>query len=90
MFSVPTEAPAAGRARWLADLAEALDEAHRILFELRLPEERAAEGLDLYARIEAARLEVQSLRLSRSIASRTEPGPEWSNFILWSPERARS
>lgn len=90
MFSVPTEVPAAGRARWLADVAEALDEAHRILFELKLPEERAAEALDLYVRIEGARIEVQSLRLSRSNGSRTEPRPEWTNLIPWAAESARS
>jgi hypothetical protein len=90
MFSVPTEVPAVGKARWLAELAQALDEAHRLLFELRLPDEAAAEALDLYVRIEAARLEVQSMRLSRSIAPRIEPGPEWTNFIPWPAERARS
>ena len=90
MFSVPTEMPAAGRARWLAELADALDEAHRLLFELDLGDAGAGDALDLYVRIEAARLEVQSLRLSRSIARRTEPGPEWTNLVPWPGARASS
>lgn len=90
MFSVPTEAPAAGKARWLADLAAALDEAQRLLLELGLHDDDAAEARDVCVRIEAARREVQSLRLSRSIAARIEPDPEWSNFIPWAVERARS
>jgi hypothetical protein len=91
MFSVlPTEMPPAGRARWLAELADALDEALRLLLELDLNGGAAAEARDLYVRIEAARLEVQSLRLSRSIAPRTEPDPEWSNLIPWPAERART
>jgi hypothetical protein len=90
MFSVPTEMPAAGRARWLAELAEALDEAHRLLFELDLHDHGAAEALDLHVRIEAARLEVQSLRLSRSVAPRIEPDPEWSNLIPWPAQRAKN
>jgi hypothetical protein len=90
MFSVPTEVPAAGKARWLAELADVLDEARRLLFELGIPDEAAAETLDLYVRIEAARLEVQSLRLSRSVAPRVEPGPEWSNFVPWPAAQAGS
>lgn len=88
MFSVPTELPAADRARWLAEVADALEQAHRLLFELDLKEDSAAEALDLHLRIEAARLEVQSLRLSRSITPRTRPDPDWTNFPAWPVERA--
>jgi len=88
MFSVPTEVPAADRARWLADVADALDQAHRLLFELDLESDVTADALDLYVRIEAARLEVQSLRLSRSITPRTGPDPNWTNLSAWPVERA--
>lgn len=88
MFSVPTEVPAADRARWLAEVADALEHAHRLLFELDLKEDCAAQALDLYVRIEAARLEVQSLRLSRSITPRTPPDPNWTSLPAWPVERA--
>jgi hypothetical protein len=88
MFSVPTEMPAADRARWLAELADALDQAQRILFELELPGSSAADALELCTRIEAARFEVQSLRLSRSTAARRKAGPDWTNLLPWPSDRA--
>lgn len=78
--SVPTELPAAERARWLAELSEALDRAHQALVQLRLPIESRAEAIDLFHRIEAAKLEVQSLRLSRSLNPRNEPDPSRTDF----------
>jgi hypothetical protein len=88
MFSVPTEVPAADRARWLAEVADALERAHQLLFELDLENDAAADALDLYIRIEAARLEVQALRLSRSVTPRTRPDPDWTNLPAWPAERA--
>lgn len=84
MSSVPTEAPAAIRARWLAELSEALDDAQRLLFEL-VPADSGTEAIDLCARIEAARFEVQSLRLSRPGILRDGVDPKWSGFIPWHP-----
>jgi hypothetical protein len=82
MCSVPTEAPAAIRARWLAELSEALDSAQRLLARLNLADADSA-ALELYARIEAARFEVQSLRLSRQGIQRDEDDPKWTGFIGW-------
>lgn len=82
MFSVPTEAPAAVRARWLADLSDALERAQRLLTELDSAD-AGTELLDLRARIDAARLEIQSLRLIRSGIPREEVDPNWSGFIAW-------
>lgn len=76
MCSVPIEVPAAARARWLAELSQALEEALRLFGRLDggcLPR---AELFELYMRLEAARLEVQSLRLSRSLQMRGRNGPE--------------
>ena len=80
MCSVPTQVPAAARARWLAEISEALDEAHQALVKLQVPSDRRAEALELFARIEAAKLEVQSLRLSRSLNPRNEDGPKGTNL----------
>jgi len=77
MCSVPTEVPSAERARWLAELAQALDDAQRLLHQLDLRMVPRAEAFELYMRIEAARLEVQSLRLSRSLRQRAELPPQW-------------
>jgi len=77
MCSVPTEVPSAERARWLAELAQALDDAQRLFQMLDLRTVPRAEAFELYMRIEAARLEVQSLRLSRSLRQRAELPPQW-------------
>ena len=70
MCSVPIERPAAENARWLAEISEALDAARDTLvgLEARLVDRQLAS--ELYQRIEAARFEVRSLRLSRSITGR--------------------
>jgi hypothetical protein len=87
MFSVPAEEPAAERARWLADLSDALNAAHELLFDLDVGAQQRLEARELYWRIEAARLEVQSLRLSRSLMPRDEKDPEWSESIPWQRDR---
>ena len=76
MCSVPIEVPPADRARWLAELAQALDDAQRLFRELDVRTIPRADAFELYMRIEAARLEVQSLRLSRSLRERAEMSPQ--------------
>ena len=80
MCSVPTEVPATERARWLAELSEALDNAHQILMQLVLPTDRRADAIDLFLRIQAAKLEVQSLRLSRSLNPRNQNDPKGASL----------
>lgn len=80
LCSVPTQVPAAERAKWLADLAEALNEAHGLVMSIDLSGDERAEILELYVRIEAARLEVQSLRLRPSFQPRRDFGPEWTGL----------
>ena len=76
MCSVPIEVPPADRARWLAELAQALDDAQRLFGKLDVRTIPRADAFELYMRIEAARLEVQSLRLSRSLRERAEMSPQ--------------
>jgi hypothetical protein len=90
MCSVPTKVPAADRARWLSELADALDQAHRVLFELDLDEDSVPCARDLHVRVEAARLQVQMLMLSRSIARSKETGPDWTNLLPWRAKRTGS
>jgi hypothetical protein len=81
--SVPTEVPAAERARWLAQLSDVLNQAHRLLSQLELWGEQQFVARELYLRIEAARLEVQSLQLSRSLQPRRQPAREWTGLQPW-------
>jgi hypothetical protein len=61
----------------LAELANALEEAQQLAWHLSMGSERAAEALDLYGQLEAARVEVQSLRLRRANGIRSDSGPDW-------------
>jgi len=83
MYSVPTEVSAIERARWLAELSEALDAARRLLSKFDIRDRDREEALDLYTRIEAARFQVQSLRLSRSLHPRPESTPDRIDLGLW-------
>ena len=84
MYSVPTETPgAAERAQWLAELSNALNEAHQLLTGLSIRSEQRRDAIELHLRIEAARLEVQSLQLSRSLQPRQEYAADWSGSQPW-------
>lgn len=83
MCSVPTKGPAADRAQWLAELAEALNAAHELLQNSPFADVERATANELYLRIEGARLEVQSLRLSRSLNPRKEVHPKWIESGAW-------
>ena len=80
---VPSEVSAAERARWLAELAEAIEQAQRLVWTLGMAHGRSAEALDLYARLESARAEVQALRLSRTRERRHSFDPNWSEKLPW-------
>jgi hypothetical protein len=73
---------AAQRAHWLAELAGALDDARHLVKELGAEEGRI-EVVEIYARIEAVRLEVQAMRLRRTYGGGEEFGPEWTKDIPW-------
>jgi hypothetical protein len=84
VYSVPTKVPtAAERAQWLAEVADALDGAQKLVASLNVDGERRADALELYLRIEAARLEVQALRLSRYMQPRSEVTPKWTGSQPW-------
>lgn len=69
---------AAERARWLADLAHAIDEAQRVAWRIGVVEGTSSVALELYVRLEAARLEVEAL-CGAPVAEhrRPWPVPEW-------------
>jgi acyl-CoA reductase-like NAD-dependent aldehyde dehydrogenase len=71
------------RARWLSELADALDEAQKVAWRLGVSEGDSVEAKELYGRIEAARAEVDRLRLSGSRRIREESDPDWTDIQLW-------
>ena len=79
---VPSESTAAERARWLAELSEALDEARKLIKAMGAAEGRL-EAVELYARIEAVRLEVQMMRLRGGASRLADTAPEWSQILPW-------
>ena len=82
MVRVPNQDSATQRARWLAELSDALDDARHLVKELGAEEGRI-EAVELYARIEAVRLEVQAMRLRRICGGGQDFGPEWTKDIPW-------
>jgi putative heme degradation protein len=70
------------RARWLAELAEALDQARDIAKRLAIEEGRL-EAVELSARIDCLRTEVQGIRLMRIPAAAQDFGPEWTKDVPW-------
>ena len=81
MFSTPVDIPAVARARWLADVAETLDQAKDLLDRLKLARTDAALAVELAMRIEAAKHQVDSLRMSR--LRRPNPDPIWPRLPPW-------
>lgn len=81
---------AAERARWLAELSAALEEAHRLAFELGLPDMRDHDATELCARLSAARAQVQGLQLARTEDASNEPDPNRTIPIVWSDRRDSS
>lgn len=57
-----TERSAAARARWLAELANAIESAQRLAWQLGTAERPSAEARQLYSRLEAARMEVEMMQ----------------------------
>ena len=86
---VPSEASAAERARWLAEMAAALIDAQQLVWDFGLAT-GSAEAMELYARIEAAFSEVQALRLGRSSIAHCEDDPNWTEILPWSKGPTRN
>jgi hypothetical protein len=81
VFGTPVEVPAAARARWLAEVAETLEQAEVLLNRLKRNDYRVANLSELSMRIEAAKGEVELLRKSRQSRSQSDPG--WTKLPPW-------
>jgi hypothetical protein len=76
------EQMAALRAQWFAQLAEAIEGAQRLAWQLGMHGEASGEARELYGQLEAARLELDSLRdLAREPVFNIEP--YWLQKFGW-------
>ena len=82
---VPNQRSTSERARWLAELAEALEQAQRLAW--LVGQESGGEAMELYGRLESVRLEVQSLQLGRLKASGDEASADWTRGFPWRSNR---
>lgn len=82
MHRARDSAAALERARWLAELAEAIGQAQRLAWRLGVAEGDSEEARELYARLEAVRSEVDALRFGDWVAVRSEIDPMWIQSLL--------
>jgi len=78
---VPIEVSAAERARWLAELADALEQAERLVWSLGDLPRSDPEMIELYGSLDAARAEVQALRVKRTATAPADLHPYWMNSL---------
>lgn len=78
---IPVEITATARARWLAEVSDALQEAVRLLDQLECGGGDATLIAELQLRVAAAKSQVASLGAVRQ--ARTEPDPLWINLGPW-------
>lgn len=77
----PDQAGAADRARWLVELAEAIDQAQRVAWALGIAEGDDPDAKELYGRLESVRVEIESLRHGRWTRGSTEFDPCWTTIL---------
>jgi hypothetical protein len=84
---VPILISATERARWLAELAAAVDDAQVLLWRIGVLEGDNADAKKLYGRLEATRAEIESLRGIQDLA-RDAIDPNWMKLLRWEATRA--
>ena len=76
------EQTAAFRAQWLAQLADAIENAQSLAWQLGAQERTSAEARRLYGRLEEVRLELDSIRGIVSPVT-GKMGPDWLQELGW-------
>ena len=82
MYRARTQAAALDRARWLDELDDAIDQAQRLTWQLGVQDGDSEEARALYARLEAIKLELESLRYGDWKEVRSELEPQWLEMFL--------
>jgi len=76
------QAGALERARWLDELADAIAQAQRLTWRLGVVEGDNEDARALYAQLESAMAEVESLRFGDWVDVRNEIDPKWIHRLL--------
>jgi hypothetical protein len=74
---------AALRAEWFAQLAQAIESAQRLAWQLGTADTESSEARELYGRLEAARLELDSLQ-GLAAGPDLNIDPIWLQKLGWS------
>ena len=74
---------AAERSRWLAELAQAVDQAQWLAKGLRASVEQRAAARQIYESLEAMRIEVELLRRGGWVARGEDNDPQRTNLFPW-------
>jgi len=82
LFLRSSEAAAAAKSRWLAELNETLDEARRLVKRVGAADGRM-DAILLYTRIETVRLEVQVLRHRAETFAERPFSPKRTDLLPW-------
>ena len=86
MYRALTHADVLSRTRWLDELTLAIGQAQRLAWNLGVEEGACEEARQLYARLEAARTEVEALRYGDWLGVRKEVDPNWLAALLGATE----
>jgi hypothetical protein len=82
LHRAPNQAVALERARWLTELADAIDQAQKLAWRLGVAEGDSEEARTLYARLEAVRAEVDSLRFGEWAEVRSQIDVAWLEQLI--------
>ena len=77
------QANATARAQWLAELADALEQAQQLAWTLGVSEGRSSEAKNLYGQLESVRIEVESLRRGRARTLPQDKRPLRPDLLPW-------
>lgn len=80
MDQYPVQTLLCQRARWLAELAQAVEEAQSLVWRLGL-EGTSAQTMELYGRLEIVRGEIAALRLRSERIALRDFEPDWLDFL---------
>ena len=85
------ESRSAERARWLAELADAIDQAQRLLWTLAGSDQTSAETRALYGQLEAVRSEIECLRRGASAQDdeQLDDIDSWLRSLQWDKDEKR-